>query len=254
MQKRKRLAPTPVTRRGCALVTGGSRGIGAAIARGLAADGWAVGVNYRADADAAAEVVDTIRTAGGLAMPIKADVRDADAPDTLLTAAQEQFGLPVLMLANNAGIVRDGLVAQLGDDSWDAVLETNLTAAFRLTRSALRGMMRARFGRIVNIASLAACVPGPGQASYAASKAGLVALTQVVAREVARFDITVNALAPGLIETDATQAVIARLVEHVPSRRCGTPEEVAECVRFLASEKSSYVTGSVLRVDGGLIA
>lgn len=245
---------TETTRCGCALVTGGSRGIGAAIARGLAADGWMVAVNYRVDAGSARKVVDAIRSTGGRAMAIGADVRDTDVPATLLAAAEEEFGLPVLVLINNAGIVRDGFVTQLDDESWDAVLETNLTAAFRLTRRALRAMIRARFGRIVNIASLAGQLGNPGQASYAASKGGLIALTQTVAREVAPAGVTVNAIAPGAVDTEATHGVASKLLGHIPAGRLGTPEEVAACARFLASEQAAYVTGSVLTVDGGAAA
>lgn len=247
------MAPA-ITQRGCALVTGGSRGIGAAIARGLAADGWAIGVNYRVDADSAATVVEAIRAEGGRAVAIGGDVRDPATPAALLSAVEQDLGLPALVLVNNAGITRDALVAQLDDDSWDAVLETNLSAAFRLTRHALRSMMRERFGRIVNIASVAGQIANPGQAAYAASKAGLIAFTQTAASEVARLAVTVNAVAPGLVETDATQGVLDKLTARVPAKRPGSPEEVAACVRFLASEQASYVTGSVITVDGGLSA
>jgi 3-oxoacyl-[acyl-carrier protein] reductase len=243
-----------VTERGCAVVTGGSRGIGAAIARGLAADGWSVGVNYRVDADSAARVVEAIESSGGRAVAVGVDVRDPDAATTLLASVEESLGLPALVLVNNAGIVRDRLVPQLDDESWDAVLDTNLSGAFRMTRRALRSMMRERFGRVVNVASVAGQIANPGQAAYAASKAGLVAFTQTVAVEVARLSITVNAVAPGLIDTDATSEVMSQVLERVPARRAGSPEEVAACVRFLVSEQAGYVTGSVITVDGGLTA
>jgi 3-oxoacyl-[acyl-carrier protein] reductase len=239
---------------GCALVTGGSRGIGAAIARGLAADGWPVGVNYRSGADAAAEVVAAIEDAGGRAVALEGDVSDAQAPDRLFDAAQEAFDEPVLALVNNAGITRDDLSPSLGDEEWDAVIDTDLTGAFRMTRRALRPMMRARSGRIVNIASVVALRANPGQSNYAAAKAGLIAFTKTAAVEVARRGITINAVAPGWIETDMTADVDTALLDAVPARRAGTPEEVAACVRFLVSEQASYVTGAVLSVDGGLAA
>jgi 3-oxoacyl-[acyl-carrier protein] reductase len=239
---------------GCALVTGASRGIGAAIARALAADGWAVGVNYRVDRDRAQGVVEEVVHDGGRAVALPADVCGQGAPDELFGALEERFDAPVLALVNNAGISRDDLTPSLGDEDWQAVLDTNLTAAFRLTRRALKPMLRARSGRIVNISSVVGLRANPGQANYAAAKAGLIALTKTAAVEVARRGITVNAVAPGWIDTEMTSEVNTQLLDAVPARRAGTPEEVAACVRFLASNEASYVTGAVLPVDGGLAA
>jgi 3-oxoacyl-[acyl-carrier protein] reductase len=239
---------------GCALVTGASKGIGAAIARGLAADGWPVGVNYNSDRAGAEQVVRSIESDGGRAVALGADVVDSGAPDELFGGLEEHFGSPVLALVNNAGINRDDLTPSLGDEEWSAVIDTDLTAAFRLTRRALKTMLRARAGRIVNISSVVGLRANPGQANYAAAKAGLLALTKTVAVEVARRGITVNAVAPGWIDTGMTAEVSKELLAAVPARRAGTPEEVAACVRFLASEEASYVTGAVLSVDGGLAA
>jgi 3-oxoacyl-[acyl-carrier protein] reductase len=235
-------------------VTGASRGIGAAIARALAGDGWPVGVNYRVDRDGAQQVVEQIDSVGGRACALPADVTDRAAPEELFAALQERFEQPVLVLVNNAGINRDDLTPTLGDEEWDAVLDTNLTAAFRMTRQALRPMLRARAGRIVNIASVVGLRANPGQGNYAAAKAGLIALTKTTAVEVARRGITVNAVAPGWIDTDMTAEVSQELLQAVPARRAGTPEDVAACVRFLVSEEAGYVTGAVLTVDGGLAA
>jgi 3-oxoacyl-[acyl-carrier protein] reductase len=238
---------------GSALVTGGSRGIGAAIAKTLAREGWPVGVNYRSDSEAAEAVVKEITDAGGRAKALKGDIADPDTADALFKALEEEFG-PVLVLVNNAGVRADGLSPQIDDEDWAKVIDTNLSAAFRLTRRALRPMIRARYGRVVNIASIVGQRANPGQANYAASKAGLVAMTKTVAAEVARRGVTVNAVAPGLIETDMTEGIAENLLEHVPARRPGTPEDVAECVRFLASDGAGYVTGVCLTVDGGLTA
>jgi 3-oxoacyl-[acyl-carrier protein] reductase len=239
---------------GCALVTGASRGIGAAIARGLAADGWRVGVNFRAGREAAQAVVAEIEAAGGRAVAVPGDVSDPNAPDAVFESLETHFDAPVLALVNNAGISRDDLTPSLGDAEWAEVLDTNLTGAFRMTRRALRPMLRARAGRIVNIASVVALRANPGQSNYAAAKAGLIALTRTSAVEVARRGITVNAVAPGWIDTDMTAGVDPALLSAVPARRAGTPEEVAACVRFLASPAAGYVTGAVLSVDGGLSA
>jgi 3-oxoacyl-[acyl-carrier protein] reductase len=238
---------------GCALVTGAARGIGAATARRLAAAGWPVGVNYRADAEGAGDVVDAIASGGGSAAAFGADVTEPEAIDALFRALEELFG-PVLVLVNNAGVRADGLSPQLGDDEWARVLDTNLSAAFRATRRALGPMLRARFGRIVNIASIVGPRANAGQANYAASKAGLIGLTKTVAVEVARRGVTVNAVAPGFVETRLTDGVGNGLVEAIPARRVGTAEEIAACVGFLASEEASYVTGTTLTVDGGLSA
>ena len=239
---------------GCALVTGASRGIGAAIAKALAADGWPVGVNYRSDKDAADKVVAEIESDGGKAVAVGADVADPGAAEELFKSVESHFDAPVLVLVNNAGIARDDLTPSLDDDQWSAVIDTDLTAAFRLTRRALKSMMRARSGRIVNISSVVALRANPGQSNYAAAKAGRIAFTKTAAVEVARRGVTINAVAPGWIETEMTAGVSDDLLKAVPARRAGKPEEVAACVRFLVSEQAGYVTGAVLSVDGGLAA
>ncbi len=236
-----------------ALVTGASRGIGAAVARALAADGWAVGVGFRSDADGAAATAEAIGETGGRALCVGGDVAAGEGADHLLDTLEEELG-PVLCLVNNAGVRDDGLALSLSDDAWDRVLDTNLSAPFRLTRRALRGMVRARYGRVVNIASVVGPRANAGQSNYAAAKAGLVGMTATIAHEVARRGVTVNAVAPGLIATDMTAGLEGGLEDHIPARRPGTPEEVAAAVRFLASEEASYVTGSTLYVDGGLAA
>ena len=246
--------PPVAVRTGCALVTGGSRGIGAATARVLAAAGWPVAVGFRSGADAAGGVVEAIEGAGGTAVALGADVAAPGAADELIAGAEERLGAPVLVLVNNAGVRADGLALQLGDDEWADVLDTNLGAAFRLTRRALRGMVRARFGRVVNIASVVGLRANAGQANYAAAKAGLIALTKTTAVEVARRGVTVNAVAPGLIATDMTADLDGTLLDAVPARRAGTPEDVAAAVAFLVSDQAAYVTGSTLVVDGGLSA
>jgi 3-oxoacyl-[acyl-carrier protein] reductase len=236
-----------------ALVTGGSRGIGAAIARELAADGWDIAVGYRSDEAAAAETVAAVRDAGRRAIALRGEVSDAGAAEALFGAAERDLG-PVLALVNNAGVRGDGLAIQMEDEAWDSVVDTNLSAAFRLTRRALRGMIKARFGRVVNVASVVGPRANAGQANYAAAKAGLIGMTKTVGVEVARRGVTVNAVAPGFIETDMTADLSAQLLSGVPVRRPGRPVEVAAAVRFLASDAASYITAATLFVDGGMSA
>jgi 3-oxoacyl-[acyl-carrier protein] reductase len=212
-----------------------------------------VGVNFRADREGAESVAAGIVAGGGRARPCQADVSDPGAIDDLFACLEDEFG-PVLALVNNAGTRADGLTPMLTDDAWQRVIETNLAAAFRTTRRALRPMIRARFGRVVNIASIVGPRANPGQANYAASKGGLIALTRTIATEVARRSVTVNAVAPGFVETELTEGIAERLLDRVPAGRAGTTEEVAACVRFLVSEEAAYVTGTTLTVDGGMSA
>ncbi|MEX1208858.1 MAG: 3-oxoacyl-[acyl-carrier-protein] reductase [Acidimicrobiia bacterium] len=238
-----------------ALVTGGSRGIGRAIAEKLGADGHRVAVNYRSRRDAADEAVAAIVAGGGEAVAVEGDVGDAAAVAAMFGAVEEAFG-PVEILVNNAGITADDLLLRMKPEDWDAVIRTNLSSAFLTTKAALRGMLKARWGRIISIASVAGIAGNPGQANYAAAKAGLIGFTKSVAKEVGSRGITVNAVAPGFIETDMTDALGGEVREAVlPSiavGRFGTPVEIASAVGYLASDEASYVTGQVLVVDGGL--
>ncbi len=238
---------------GCALVTGSSRGIGAATALALARDGWPVRVNYRSDEEGARAVAERIAAEGGSATVVQGDVADAAQTEALLEPGTDG---PVLVLVNNAGLRLDNLSPQISDEDWQRVIDVNLTATFRATRQALGPMLRARFGRVVNVASIVGLRANAGQANYAASKAGVVGFTKTVAVEVARRGVTVNAVAPGLIETALTEGIAddSELKKAIPARRVGTPEEVAACIRFLASQEASYVTGTTLTVDGGLSA
>jgi len=239
-----------------ALVTGAGRGIGEAIARTLATAGARVAVLSRTEANAQ-QVAHQIREAGGEAMAITADVSDASAVEKAIETLLERWER-LDILVNNAGITRDTLLLRMKDEDWDRVLEVNLRGAFIATRAALKPMLRQRWGRIINISSVVGLTGNVGQANYVASKAALIGFTRTVALEVGSRNITCNAIAPGLIETDMTRALSEQVREYalqrIPLGRFGTPNEVAFGVLFLCSELASYITGQVLIIDGGLTA
>ena len=238
-----------------ALVTGGSRGIGRAIAVRLASDGNAVAVNYATNAPAANAVVEMIAASGGTAIAVRADVGDAEAVTEMLGEVEERLGR-VGILVNNAGITRDDLLLRMGPDAWDDVIETNLRSVYLCTRAAMRGMLRLKWGRIISVSSVSGIAGNPGQANYAASKAGIIGFSKSVAREIGSRNITVNVVAPGFIETDMTDelgsGVAQEVVQRVALGRLGQPEEIAAAVGYLASDDAAYVTGQTLVVDGGL--
>lgn len=239
-----------------ALVTGASRGIGAAIAKKLAARGFMVIINYGHSSAAAEEVKNQIEQAGGQAVLMQGDVSSGDDVDRMFKDIKKTWGR-LDVLVNNAGINRDILLVRMKEDQWDAVLSTDLKSVFFTTKAAASLMMRQRSGSIINIASVVGITGNAGQANYAAAKAGVIGFTKSVAKELAARGIRVNAIAPGFIETDMTDAIPEKIregmLETIPLRRGGKAEDVANAVAFLASDDAGYITGQVLKVDGGMV-
>lgn len=238
-----------------ALVTGASRGIGRAIALTLAAEGCNVIVNYAGSEAAAAETVAKIKELGREAIMVKANVSSADDVNEMFKTALDTFG-QIDILVNNAGITRDNLMMRMKEDEWDDVIDTNLKGVFNCIKAATRPMMKQRSGRIINITSVVGVLGNPGQANYVAAKAGVIGLTKTAARELASRGITVNAVAPGFIDTDMTavlpEDVKASMLTQIPLSRLGQAEEIASVVHFLASDAAAYMTGQTLHVDGGM--
>jgi len=240
-----------------ALVTGASRGIGAVVACRLAQAGAKVGVNYHASVDAATQVVDSITKAGGEALLVGGDVSQQETAEAIIKQVVDHWG-NIDILINNAGINRDRLLIRMKPEDFDDVISVNLRGAFLCTRYVMPHLIRQRSGRVINMSSVVGLSGNPGQANYAAAKAGLVGLTKAVAREVASRNVTVNALAPGYITTamveELSEDTQAKILAKIPMGRFGTPEDVAEAVLFLCSDGASYITGQVLTIDGGMIA
>ena len=238
-----------------ALVTGGSRGIGRAVALELAARGAAVVVNYNKSPEAADEVVKKIQQAGGKAAAFQADVSYIKQSEAFVKFSIETFG-DLSILVNNAGITKDTLIMMMSESDWDSVISTNLKSTFNCSKAAVRHMMRKRYGRIINMASVAGQMGNPGQTNYSASKGGQIAFTKSLAREVATRNITVNAIAPGFVDTEILNLMSPEVLESalklVPLARKGKPEEIGYAVAFLASDQAAFITGQVLGVDGGM--
>ncbi|WP_437186161.1 3-oxoacyl-[acyl-carrier-protein] reductase [Planctomicrobium sp. SH668] len=238
-----------------ALVTGGSRGIGKAIVEKLASQGTKVAFVYKASKESADKIVAEMAEKGYEVIALQGDVAVKADADRIIAAVVEKWGR-IDILVNNAGIIRDGLLAVMEEDAWNAVISTNLNSVYNFCQSAMRQMMSQRYGRIVNMSSVAAEFGNQGQVNYAASKGGIQGLTRCLATEIGRRNITVNAVSPGFIETDMTEAVRnlagGELTKQIPVRRLGKPEDIANAVAFLASDEAGYITGHVLVVDGGL--
>ena len=238
-----------------AIVTGGSRGIGRAVAMRLAKDGMNLVINYRGNSAAAEETERLCRELGAEVLLVQGDVSRAEDCEKLAAQAKDAFGR-VDVLVNNAGITRDGLLARMTEEDFRAVLDVNLVGPWNMMKAVNRIMMKQRYGRIVNLSSVTGLMGNMGQTNYAAAKAGIVGMTKSYAREVASRGITVNAVAPGFIDTDMTEAMPEgakdKIITGIPMGRTGKPEDVAEAVAFLASEPAGYITGEVLRVDGGM--
>ncbi|MFA5172339.1 MAG: 3-oxoacyl-ACP reductase FabG [Sulfuriferula sp.] len=237
-----------------ALVTGASRGIGQAIALELARQGATV-VGTATSESGAAAITDYLQQAGAVGRGMALNVTDAASVDAAISAIQAEYG-EIAILVNNAGITRDNLLMRMKDDEWDDIIATNLTSVFRLSRAVLRAMMKARYGRIINIASVVGAMGNAGQTNYAAAKAGMVGFSKSLAREVGSRNITVNCVAPGFIDTDMTRALPEAqrnaLLEHIPLGRLGQVDDIAHAVSFLASTQAGYVTGATLHVNGGM--
>ena len=238
------------------LVTGGSRGIGRAVALEMAKAGAKVVVNYAGNANAAEEVVTAIKELGGSAIAVQADVANGEAVENLVKQTMEAFGR-IDILVNNAGITRDGLLMRMKETDWDAVMDTNLKGIFHCTKAVAKIMMKQRVGRIINMTSVVGITGNAGQANYAAAKAGVIGFTKSMARELASRGITVNAVAPGYIATDMTavlsEQVRTEMAEKIPAGRLGMPQDIAAAAVFLASDAAGYITGQTLNVDGGMV-
>lgn len=238
-----------------AIVTGGTRGIGRAIAKELASRGASLAFSFTKNRELADQLVAELQSAGGRALAFQGDVADVKAAEEMVRSVKAEFG-SVDYLVNNAGITRDKLLMTMSEDDWDAVMDTNLKGVFNVTKPAVSAMVRQRRGAILNIASISGVVGMAGQTNYSASKAGLIGFTKALAKEVARRNITVNALALGLIETDMTVALAdeyrQKMIEQIPLGRYGTVEEVARIAAFLLSDDARYITGQVVQADGGL--